>query len=243
MDDVKKKVFLDLFASPITLLPVVAGATALLASWAFGGVAALTMGGIVGVLGGIGMFATRIIFGLDKLTNRAYEYVVQKQQEDQRKALEELYNKLQGDNDPRTERLLGQLWDLYSELKKDVDDGKVTMAAHEVLDGVDNNFKVCVDYLDRSHRTLVTAKRMKGTARDEVLMQREKLIEEVANSCIHLEKTIGKLNTASTERKTSELSQMRSELDETIRVAKRAEERAGTLGQEEDRPYDISEFE
>ena len=242
MDDVKKKVLLDLFASPVTLLPVVAGATALLASWAFGGVAMLTLGGIVGVLGGVGMFATRIIFGLDKLTNRAYEYVVEKQQEDQRKALEELFNKLEGDNDPRTERLLGQLWQLYSELKKDIDEGKVSMAAHDVLDGVDDIFKVCVDYLDRSHRMLTTAKRMKGTARDEVLMQREKLIEEVANSCMHLEDTIGKLNTVSTTRQTSELSQMRAELDETIRVAKRAEERTGTLGQEE-RPYDVSEFE
>ena len=242
MDDVKKKVLLDLFASPVTLLPVVAGTTALLASWAFGGVGMLTLGGIAGVLGGIGMFATRIIFGLEKLTNQAYQYVVEKQQKEQKEALSQLFQKLEGDNDPRTERLLSQLWHLYTELKQDVDSGKISMAAHDVLDGVDDIFRVCVDYLDRSHRMLVTAKRMRGKSRDEVLMQREKLIEEVSNSCLHLEDTIGRLNQVATQKKTSELSQLRAELDETIRVAKRAEERAGTLG-DEDLPYDISEFE
>ena len=242
MDDVKKKVLLDLFASPVTLLPVVAGATALLASWAFGGVGALTLGGMAGVLGGIGMFATRIIFGLDKLTNRAYQYVVEKQQKEQREALSQLFQKLESDNDPRTERLLSQLWHLYEELKNDVDEGKITMAAHDVLDGVDDIFRVCVDYLDRSHRMLETAKRMRGSSRDELLAQREKLIEEVGNSCLHMENTIGRLNEVATQKKTSELSKLRSELDETIRVAKRAEERTNDLGAE-DRPYDISEFE
>jgi len=243
MDDVKKKVLLDLFASPVTLLPVVVGATALLASWAGIGGTTLALAGVAGVLGGIGMFATRIVFGLDKLTNRAYEYVLERQQKDQLESLQELYQKLERDDDPRTERLLTQLWNLYNDLKKDIDEGKVTVAAHDVLDGVDNMFRVCVDYLDRSHRLQMTAQKMRGTARDDVMRQREELITEVAASCQHLETTIERLNQVTTTRNKSELSQMRSELDETIRIAKRAEERAGKLGDEEERPYDISEFE
>ncbi len=162
MDDVKRKVLLDLFASPLTLLPVVGGITALLASWAMGGDPVLTFGGLAGVLGGIGMFSSRIIFGLEKMTNQAYEYVLEKQQSSQRAALQQLFEKLQADRDPRTERLLTQLQALYHDLKRDVEEGKITITAHQVLDGVDNVFRVCIDYLERSFRLWETAGRMKG---------------------------------------------------------------------------------
>ncbi len=160
MDDVKRKVLLDLFASPLTLLPVVAGATALIASWAFGGVPILTLGGIAGVLGGLGTFASRMIFGLETLTNQAYEYVLEKQQSTRLAALQQLEARLRKDQDPRTEQLLIQLLSLYHHLKQDIDSGKITVSAHEVLDGVDNMFQVCVDHLDRSFQLWQTASKM-----------------------------------------------------------------------------------
>ncbi len=75
-----------------------------------------------------------------------------------------------------------------------------------------------------------------------MLRQREELIAEVARSCDHLEQTINQLNETATQRDKSDLAHLRAELDETIRVARRAEERADALG-EETRSYDISEFE
>ena len=242
MDPVKRKVLLDLFASPLTLLPVVGGATALLASWAFGGSPPLTFGGIAGMLGGIGMFASRIIFGLESLTNQAYEYVLQDQQDRQQAALQQLYSKLAEDRDPRTERLLAQLQSLYDQLKRDIDDGTITTVAHHVLDGVDNLFQVCVEYLDRSVHLWHTAERMKGQARDHVLQQREDLVLEVAKSCEHLEHTINQLHESATVRNKSNLAALRAELDETLRVARRAEERKGELGDGE-KLYDPREFE
>ena len=52
--DVRKKVLLDLFASPGTLLPVVGGFSSLILSWAAGGVSLLNFLGIAGILGGLG---------------------------------------------------------------------------------------------------------------------------------------------------------------------------------------------
>jgi hypothetical protein len=243
MDDVKRKVLLDLFASPLTLLPVVAGATALLASWAIGGgQPMLTFGGVAGMLTGIGVFASRMIFGLDKLTNQAYEYVLEQQQAGQLASLEKLKKRLELDRDPRTERLLAQLRTLYNSIKSDVKDGKITVVAHDVLDGVDNMFNVCVEYLDRSFDLWQTAQKMKGTAKEGVLAQREELINEVTQSCQYLEDTIDQLNSVSTQRSKSDLAKMRRELDETIRVARRAEERTREL-EHEKKDYDISEFE
>lgn len=242
MDEVKRKVYLDLFASPLTLLPAVVGTTALLGSWAIGGVSVLTFGGIAAVLTGAGIFASRLIFGLDKLTERAYQYTQEHEQKSQLRSLQQLHRRLENDRDPRTERLLRQLWTLYKDIKEAVDQGKIKVAAREVLDGVNQMFHVCVDHLDRSFELWKTSQKMMGESRDRVLQQRETLIEEVLNSCDYLEQTIDNLHFETTQKSKTNLAQMRAELDETIRVAKKAEERTNTLT-EEVKTYDASEFE
>ena len=83
---------------------------------------------------------------------------------------------------------------------------------------------------------------MSGKNRDRVLEQREALIEEVAASCDYLEQTIDNLNLAVTEKTQSDLARMRAELDETIRVARKAEERTESLT-ENVKSYDTAEFE
>ena len=242
MNNVKRKVLLDLFASPLSLLPIVGGLTAMLGSWAIGGLPLLTFGGLAGILAGVGMFASRLIFGLERMTEQAYEYVLEQQQAHQHESLQNLHRQLEQDRDPRTERLLSQLRSLYNSLRQDIEQGKITVAAHEVLDGVDSMFQVCVDYLDQSFRLWQTASKMKGSSRKHVLQQREELIDEVGKSVDYLESTIDQLNSVVTKKSKSNLAQLRAELDETIRVARRAEERTDALGRG-DRSYDISEFE
>ena len=74
MDDVRRKVLLDIFAAPGVLLPLAGGLTALIASWAVGGNPALNFGGIAGILGGVGIMASRLILKLDRITQEAYDY-------------------------------------------------------------------------------------------------------------------------------------------------------------------------
>ena len=73
MDKVKKKVLLDLFGSPGAVLPIVAGMSAWVLSWAIDGNTLLNLGGLVGVLGGAGFLATRLIFGLERITENAFQ--------------------------------------------------------------------------------------------------------------------------------------------------------------------------
>jgi predicted nuclease with TOPRIM domain len=110
------------------------------------------------------------------------------------------------------------------------------------MDSVDRMFHVCIDHLRESYQLWRTAQRMTGKSQENTLRQRAELIQEVEQSVSHLEQTIDQLQTVTTKRSKSELSRLREELDETIRVAKRVEQRTEELV-ENQKPYDPAEFE
>jgi hypothetical protein len=223
--DVRKKVLLDLFATPGTLLPLVGGLTLLIGGWALDAGAAVGFLGLVGVLAGLGVAATRLIFGLEEITNRAYEYVHDQEWKNQQKALDKLDHKLIRDRDPRTQDALRQVRHLYTTLLEDVKAGKITRNSHEILQKVEALFRACVDQLQRSYKLWSTARRLSGDARQRVLQQREKVVQEVVRAVDHLDQTIEQLRGLTAKSDEEDLGQLRSELDEAIEVARRTEQR------------------
>ena len=229
MDDIKRKVYLDLFAAPSTLLPLVGGVTALIGSWAMGGQELLTFAGIAGILSGIGIFTTRIIFGLERITKDAFEYTRLKEHEKLKETLQDLYDRLVSDDDPRTEKLLVRLCNVYNKINMDVSQRRIPTSAGDVVDSIHQMFHVCVDYLNQSHQLWEQSGKLHGDALNALDHQRQELIQEVEKSVTFLENTIGQLSVLSNSRTRQSLSQMRAELDESIRVAKAAEERIANL--------------
>lgn len=242
MDEVRRKVLLDLFASPGTVLPIAGGLTALMVSWAIGGNATMNFAGVAGVLGGIGVFASRLILGLEGMTRRAYDLVLGKQQEQQENALEALDRKLVNDNDPRTQECLRELRHLYSGLQKKVADGEVSPATYEILEGVDKLFTVCVQQLEKSHDLWEASRGMEGVAQEETLRDRDGIVQEVFDTVEHLGQNLERFQLVRPKKENkSELAKLRQEMEESIRVAKRVEERIENLGKSPTR--DLSEYE
>lgn len=229
-DAVRRKVLLDIFAAPSTLLPIAGGLTALMASWATGGNATLTFAGIAGALGGVGILTSRIILGLDKLTEKAYDYFVERQRTDRESSLERLDSLLVQDRDSRTQNCLRELRHLYSRLNDKVDSGRITPAAYDVIEGVDKMFSVCVKQLEHSLELWETAKTMRGPARDSILTQRDALVREVCESVVHLGKTVDQFHLVTTKKNSEDLARLRLELDESLDIARRVEERKAELG-------------
>jgi len=231
MDHVKRKVLIDLFGSPLTVLPMVGGVTALFASWALGGNAIFNFAGVTGILGGLGVLASRLIVGLEDLTDRAYQYVVAQRRSEREAALDALDRKLRLDKDPRPEGFLHQLRKIYAGLEQYLQQRQSAPGAYEVLDGVDRLFHVCVAQLDQTH-ALWEASRVlpQGAARTALERQREELIGEVQETVQHLGQAIERFYEVATRRSRTDLAELRQELDETIRVARRVEERAAELG-------------
>ncbi len=229
MDDVKRKVYLDLFAAPSTLLPLVGGVTVLLGSWALGGNELLTFAGIAGIMSGIGIFATRLIYGLEKITEDAFAYTRRKEHEKLQATLQDLYNRLTQDGDPRTEKLLVRLCNIYNKFKQDTAKRRIPSTAGDVVDGFQQMFTVCIDYLNQTHELWEQTAGLRGEAAAPIQRQREELVVEVEKSVNFLEAKLGQLGLLSRIRTQQSLAQMRAELDESMRVAKTAEERIATL--------------
>lgn len=243
MDEVKKKVLLDVFASPWTLLPVVGGLSAWMLSWALaGGLSTpLNLVGLAGVLGGLGMLATRLIFGLEQITEDAYTFMNEKQRQEQEAALDALDKKLRRDRDSRTQKLLRQLRHLYASFQSDAKQGRITGATHAILEKVDRLFRAAVQHLEHSYELWATAKRLPDSGRKSLLQERDEVIREVEETVDHLGRTIRQFHSFKSQDTESELQKLREELDQTLLVARRAEERVAALGKQHD--YDPAEFE
>ncbi|MBP88982.1 MAG: hypothetical protein CMJ64_20090 [Planctomycetaceae bacterium] len=241
MDQVKKKVLLDLFASPMTVLPIAGGLSAWMLSWAIDGSMLLNLGGLVGVLGGCGLLATRLIIGLDKITERAYEYLHEQEREDQEEKLDRLRSRLCRDNDPRTQTYLRTLRDLYDGLQEDVASGKLTRRAGIVLGQVDKLFQAAVKHFEHSYHLWKTEKHLSGAARQNLNDEREQVIQEVKETVEHLGRTIEQFHSFRVKENEAELAKLREELDETMQVARRAEERVAAL--DDERAYSEEDYE
>ena len=241
MDKVKKKVLLDLFGSPGTVLPIVAGMSAWMLSWAVDGNTLLNLGGLVGVLGGAGFLATRLIFGLEQITENAFRYLNDQKREAQEQALDALQTRLRDDKDPRTQTYLRQLRELYTNFQDDIRSGKVAGAARTVQEQVEKLFRAAVKHLEHSYHLWLTAGRLSGDARLALLEERERVVQEVQETVEHLSRTIEQFHSFRVKESEAELARLREELDETMQVARRAEARLESLGKQN--TYDLREFE
>jgi hypothetical protein len=199
------------------------------------------MAGLMGVVGGVGVLATRLIFGLEKITEDAFKFLNQQQQLEQERELDQLALRLANDDDPNTQTYLADLRSLYASFVEDVEQGKLRTGARPVLEQVQRLFQAAVKHLEHSYDLWCRANDLRGPARENLLAERRRVVSEVGETIVHLSAAIQQFHTFRLERTDSELSKLRQELDATMQVAKRAEERISGLGSNPQ--YDLKEFE
>lgn len=237
MDSVKKKVLLDLFVSPWTVVPIVGGMSAWLLSWGIDGNTTLNLIGLVGVMAGLGIQATRLIFGIEELTAKAHAYLTEQEKAEQDQRLSELARKLEQDDDPRTEECLLRLRRLYDSLQSEAPKGRTAIIFREKVEQL---FQAAVKQLERSLELWEKAQQLPGGANRPLLQERRKAIDEVVLTINHVTRTVEQYHAFQLQESDHELAKLREELDQTIEVARRADEAINAIGKPQ---YNEAEYE
>ena len=225
MDKVRKKVILDLVSSPMTLFPMTVGGSCLLGAWAMGTGGLLAFAGAAGILIGLGSLASRFILGIDKITSNIFKYESEEKYRQKEEKLNKLDEKLCNDGDRRTQGLLRELRSLNSSFQEDIKYGTITVNLNEILDKVQLLFDGCIDQLELSLK-------MRGR-------NRNKVINEVYTSVNQLKKIIKEFHTFRTEKLSSNLQQLRDDLEQSMEVARITEEQISNI---EKKNYTEEEF-
>lgn len=231
---VDQKIFVDLFAHPLTLLPVVGGLSGVIFAWAIGS-ATLALGGVVTTLVGLGIFASRMIFGLDKIAQKAQDQVLRENEEEKNRILDELEVKLQEDRDPRPEKCLQELRSLYVLLKT----SSGTWVG-PVRDDFERLFEICVKQIKKTDDLWRASRNVNGVAGKTLKRERERIVQEIEATTLQLMQTIEQFKSQAVQENASELAEARKELERTIEVAKKVDQRLADMG---NKGYDPKEFE
>jgi hypothetical protein len=219
----KDRVAFNLLTHPITLWPVVGGVTAVAAGWAFA-VPALIFGGIVGVLGGVGHFATRILTGAEGVEDDAFAELKEEADVTHQSQLDTLHEELSQDGEPRSEQLLSDLRTLTRRFREGQGLERIDPATRlELQEGVEALATGCVDALKRSLEIYETSREVLGRkARRALLDRREALLDEVEESITKLSMLLADAEGLSVEQAgTDRLDALRSQLDRSVDLVRR----------------------
>ena len=233
----RKKVLTDLFSSPWTVLPSVLGMTGVITAVAQGqGSGNLGFLGICGILAGLGSLATRWIYRLDEIGEKAARDLQNEEWQKRDRELDRLDRRLRRDGDPRTEKGLRELRAIYREFRRDSkwSRGINKAAAVEIGSKVERLFHGCLESLEIAQELWESAARMRTREhKGSLLKRREALVIEVGQSVEQLAKTVdGVMTLALDVGDSDQLARIRQELDESLEVAQRVEERMDSLGAE-----------
>lgn len=230
MEELRKRILREIFVAPSVVLPIVGGASAWLLSWAGGGGSdMLNLVGLAGVLGGIGWFATRFIFQLDDISQKAMQDLAQEALQKEENHLNELQKRLATDKDPRTEQYLILLRENRADLEKLAQTPGIQIRSLEILKQARQLFWAATEQLDQSLKMYQLAEKLSGAQKQGVLAQREHCLSEARESAEHLRDAISAFRQFADKNLQRDMDSLQLELAESIQAAKRSEERLRDL--------------
>ncbi|MHC4672298.1 MAG: hypothetical protein ACYTBZ_07415 [Planctomycetota bacterium] len=175
------------------------------------------------------MFVTRFLLGSGAVSRSAVEELQREAQESTGHKLDDLDHRLVADGDSRTEQCLRDLR-VLAESFKEGQSGCSSLNAtstFDILSNVDDLFAECVRSLEKTLELWHAANRMSSEeARQPLLQQRETIIAEVEESIAQLGRILASIqNYSRGEKSTAELARLRNELEQSMAIAKRVDEK------------------
>ena len=219
--------------NPFVIYPFAAGTIGAFATWVFNfqpSIFFLFASAVVGIAIPIGSLITKWTTGTDEIAKRVHEELLQETQHQQEEDLNALHIQLKKDGDMRTEQMLEELRTLHKSFQEDVSDAgwmaslPLTVSA-DITRKVTELFTQAVQCLKDTLRMYEKSKNSKLVNVRRVLQERrEQLIADVEKTIVQLTQLYARVITLSPDSNETELSRLRSELDESLAFAKKVDE-------------------
>lgn len=172
------------------------------------------------------------LYRADVLAKETIQSIQQEEEKKLESRLEDLFNRLKADGDPRDDRALQDLRALVHAFREDesilaeLDPTTVT----DIFSGVDRLFGECIDKLERSLANLNLIKRLSAQAAAPLVKQREEVIAEVQNAVRELGNIFAGAQKLAVARRAGagsaeSIRVHTSELAQALELAQRVEER------------------
>jgi hypothetical protein len=222
----RKRVWKRLLASPWVVVPLAVGivATASLVISGSGAVVAATCFAVCS-----GVIAYRLAFGFDKITELAANDSTAAQKELEVAQLDKLQDQLRVDRDFRTKDILAATRQLRSEFQELASSPEMKQRANEIGKQLDHLFWTAIKQLEYSLKLFHQADRLVDGQRIHVLQERESVILELQSSVDRMRQATTHFRQWSNSEQGLDLKPLQDELDASMRVAKRTEERMREL--------------
>lgn len=223
MDDLRKRILLDLLVTPGTVIPGTIGVSLLLLSEMLGGMAAFV--GFCCLLASIGACLTNLVFNMDKISKKALKEWQEAQAKQRESKLDELDAKLVRDRDPRDQTALRNLRTIYKSFVDDLQSGKLAASVSSaMMTQIDEIFNTCVQQLERQYEIWETSMKVSGDLRIKLLTQRDEIVVEVEKSVASLADVVNEVRALKINTKKGELDKLQQRLNTQLEAAKATEQ-------------------
>lgn len=238
MNKLEKKILNDLIFDPWVLAPMWLGLSSLIVSWGVNGGPVLNFFGISSLLTGVGLLATKFIYNVDAIAEKARESIRLQEEKEKNLELDKLDSILVANRDPKDQELLRELRHIFDEFKKKVEHQE-TITAITVFSDVKKIFDTCVSQLIKSNELLELSKKTKNVSSRKVFSDsREEILKQVSDAIAILLETVNEFHAKDSAENSTNLSELTEELKLTMTAAKKTEKMFSS-----DKIYSEAEFE
>ena len=186
---------------------------------------------------------TRIIFKIEPITEQILKHQLQVQIDAENRQLDELMRQLESDGDPRTQNYLTLLRSLRDDFWSLTNRPGIQQRSEIVREKVGDVFDAAVGQLKETLRLARLAESLSGEPRKKVTGERETSMAEISHTIDQLRATIDQFREIAPDQARANLKSMREELEASIRVAKRTEQRMREMERLDSSPLPSSQYQ
>jgi signal transduction histidine kinase len=211
------KIWKKIILSPWILIPAVAAIAAFGVGYPWIAV------GACGVA--VASFVGLVTFRMDAMRASIEAEMTEQEAAGLDRLLEELAVKLRVDRDYRTKDALSIGRAARETFREVASSNEVPFQTRELQKQFDSLFSAFMEQLRRSLVLFEQADRLVGESRDGVLKERETCVEEIQSAAQQMQKAAEHLENLSRSKREADLAPLQQELEASLRIAKRVEER------------------